>query len=169
MSRLAAALALAAGLAAAGAGRADPPSEISVKGSFLERCGGCHGIGGKSASVLVPDLRDQLGYFLCTPEGRNYVARLPNVAFSAVSDQRLAEIVNYAVFDVGGASAPKGAKPYTAAEVGRLRKDPLTVVDLTAQRRRIVEDVIARCPAAVGLRVYGSSPASAGPVEGVKP
>jgi hypothetical protein len=91
------------------------------------------------------------------------------VAFSGVSDERLAQIVNYAVFDVGGASAPAGARRYTAAEVGRLRKDPLTAVDLTAQRRRIVEDVIARCPAAVGLRVYGSAPAVAGPVKGVTP
>lgn len=145
------AMLLAAGPLAA---HATPPSEGSVKGAFLERCGGCHGIGGASVSVLVPDLRDQVGFFLCTAEGRAYIPRLPNVAFSGVSDQRLAEIVNYTVFDVGGSSAPAGAKRYTAAEVGRLRRDPLTATDLTARRARVAEAVIARCPAATGLRTY---------------
>ncbi|MET0271721.1 MAG: hypothetical protein ABW360_01890 [Phenylobacterium sp.] len=143
---------LAAGAAAPAS--ATPPSEGSVRGAFLERCGGCHGIDGKSVAALVPDLRDQVGYFLCTSEGRAYIPRLPNVAFSGVSDRRLAEIINYAVFEMGGASAPAGAKRYTAAEVGRLRRAPLTATDLTARRARVADAVIARCPAASGLRTY---------------
>lgn len=134
-------------------------AQVSAKSAFLERCGGCHGLDGKSAAVLVPDLRDQVGYFLCTAKGRAYVARLPNVAFSGVSDEALAGIINYTVFTVGGASAPAGAKAYSAAEVGRLRRQPLTATDLVAQRAAVAEAVIAACPAAVGLRIYKSQPA----------
>ena len=148
MRRLAAALALAAGLAAAGAGRADPPSEISVKGSFLERCGGCHGIGGKSASVLVPDLRDQVGYFLCTKEGREYLIRLPNVSYSAIpDDQQLADMMNFVVFGLGGPSVPRGAKHFTAAEIGSLRKQPLATTSLVDARNRIVGAMVRTCGA----------------------
>jgi hypothetical protein len=156
-----AAVALALALAPSGAQAAAPPSDVTVRASFLERCGGCHGVDGRSASVLVPDLRDQVGYFLCTPDGRSYLPRLPNVAFSNVSDARLAELVNYAVFVVGGKSAPRGAARYTAREVGRLRRTPLTTTDLVAVRSRIAEGVIARCPAAEGLRVYKSNTAPA--------
>lgn len=148
---LAAVLVAAGGL---GAPAAAAGSEAWARSAFLERCGGCHGLDGKAAAAVVPDLRDQVGYFLCTPQGRAYVGRLPNVAFSAVSDQQLAEIVNYAVFKVGGSSAPSGAKPYTAAEIGRLRHDPLTATDLVAQRSRVAEGVIKSCPMAKGLRTY---------------
>lgn len=144
-----------------------PPAgaEVSAKSAFLERCGGCHGLDGRSAAVLVPDLRDQVGYFLCTPQGRAYVGRLPNVAFSGVSDQALAGIINYTIFTVGGTSVPAGAKAYSAAEVGRLRRQPLTATDLVAQRAVVAEAVIAACPAAVGLRIYKSRSAAQAPAK----
>jgi len=161
---IAVAAVVAAGLGASAAG-----AQISAKSAFLERCGGCHGLDGRSVAVLVPDLRDQVGYFLCTPQGRAYIGRLPNVAFSGVSDQELAGIINYTVFTVGGASAPAGAKAYTAAETGRLRRRPLTAVDLVAQRAVVAEGVIASCPAAAGLRVYKSKPAVAASVKEIAP
>lgn len=152
--------------AALTAGFGAPASaQISAKSAFLERCGGCHGLDGRSVAALVPDLRDQVGYFLCTPAGRAYVGRLPNVAFSGVSDAELAGIINYTVFTVGGASVPPGAKAYTAAEAGRLRRRPLTATDLFAQRAVVAEAVIASCPAAAGLRVYKSKPAVPAPVK----
>jgi mono/diheme cytochrome c family protein len=163
---VAAALIAAGGL---GAPATAAGSEAWARSAFLERCGGCHGLDGKAAAAVVPDLRDQVGYFLCTPEGRAYVGRLPNVAFSAVSDQQLAEIVNYAVFKVGGSSAPPGAKPYSAAEVGRLRRNPLTATDLVAQRSRVAEAVIRSCPAAEGLRVYKSKAAVKAPEQKAAP
>ncbi|WP_374574438.1 cytochrome c [Phenylobacterium sp.] len=147
------AVAAVLGLAALAAGSAHAQTR-SPKSQFLERCGGCHGLEGKSVSNLVPDLKDQVGYFMCTPDGRAYLGRLPNVAFSQVSDAELAEILNYVVFTVGGSSAPPHAKPYTAAEAGRLRKAPLTATDLIEQRKRIVDDVIARCDAPDSLRDY---------------
>lgn len=151
MRRLAALALAASAVAAVTPAQAQPRS---AKSQFLERCGGCHGLEGESVAALVPSLKGQVGYFMCTPEGRAYLGRLPNVAFSQVPDAELAEILNYVVFTVGGSSAPSHAKPYTAAEAGRLRKAPLTATDLVEQRTRIVEDVIAQCGAPDSLRDY---------------
>ncbi len=154
MTAAALAAALAAVLIAAAGGRAhagQPPS-ISPKANYIERCGGCHGVDGRSVAALVPDLKHTAGYFLCDEEARAYVARLPNVAFSQINDADLAAMLNFVVLDLGardgppqpGAAAPR---PYTAAEVGRLRRTALTIPDLKAYRQRIVGRLVARCAA----------------------
>jgi len=123
---------------------------------FLLNCGGCHGYEGISNPKLVPNLKDLVGYYLNIPEGRAYLARLPNVAFSALSDQKLAAVLNYVVFDIGGGSAPAGAKPYEAAELGKWRQQPLTEVSLSAYRRQLVETLVNQYQSPAALRVYGS-------------
>jgi hypothetical protein len=125
------------------------------KQNFLLGCGGCHGLDGVSNSQIVPDLKNQVGYFLNLPEGRRYLARLPNVAFSTNTDEELAGLLNYAVFTLGGDSVPKGAKPYTAREVGALRKQPLTETALFQYRQDMVETLIADYRATPSLRRYG--------------
>ena len=75
---------------------------------YILACAGCHGIQGLSNPDLVPSLQGLVGYFLELPEGRAYLSRLPNVAFSTLSDERLAAVLNYMVFEIGGASAPAG-------------------------------------------------------------
>ena len=72
---------------------------------------------GNSAPAEIPVLRDRVGYFPCARrEGRDHLIRLPNVAYSAISDnQELADMMNFVVFGLGGNSAPKGARPFTAS------------------------------------------------------
>jgi hypothetical protein len=79
------------------------------------------------------------------------------VALAPVSDQALADLMNFVVFDMGGGQAAvPGASPFTAAEVNVLRRHPLRDVSLLVYRARLVEDVIQRCGAPVKLRAYGS-------------
>ncbi len=80
--------------------------------------------------------------------------RLPNVAFSTLSDDQLAAVLNYAVVEIGGGSAPAGIKPYEAEEVGSARKRPLTG-GLSAYRQRLVEILIRQYRAPLTLRGYG--------------
>ncbi len=141
---LPAAAIIAAGAAPASAGQA----------GYVLACGGCHGVEGVSNPKLVPELRGQVGYFLATRQGRDYLVRLPNVAFCAVSDAELADIVNYTVFVIGRVGLPVDAKPYTASEVGALRKSPLNEVSLIDYRRTLVEDLIAHHGAPASLRMY---------------
>jgi len=122
---------------------------------YILACAGCHGLHGVSNSSLVPSLQGRVGYFLDLPEGRAYLSRLPNVAFSTLSDEQLAGVLNYMVFEIGAGSAPAGARPYAAAEIRRWRSEPLTEVTLSAYRRQLVETLISRYRAPVSLRGYG--------------
>jgi cytochrome c553 len=140
------------GVAGGAALHAQPPgaqslASVSPRTNYLERCGGCHGVEGRSTSMLVPDLKGRAGYFLCSDLGRNYAARLPNVVFSEISDNDLAALLNYVMFDLGAGSAPADAMRYAGGELSELRKHPLTTTDLLAYRRRIVSDVIKNCRA----------------------
>jgi cytochrome c553 len=125
-----------------------------AESNYLLACGGCHGLAGTSNPDAVPELKGLVGYYLRTPEGRAYLPRLPNIAFAALSDRELAAVLNYIVFDLGGASAPADAKPYDAAEVARWRAQPLTEVALSAYRRRLVATLIDRFGAPTELRAY---------------
>jgi mono/diheme cytochrome c family protein len=122
---------------------------------YIVACAGCHGLDGQSNAELVPTLKGLVGYYLYMPEGRAYLPRLPNVAFSTLDDRRLAAVLNYMVFDLGADSAPVDAKPYRPAEVGIWRKRPLTEVALSQYRRGLVETLITQYQASTTMRVYG--------------
>ena len=120
----------------------------ATRTAYLTRCGGCHGIEGVSAAAVVPDLRGQAGYFLCTPEGRDYMLRVPNVAMSMIPDDaRLAAVMNFVVFRLAGASTPAHTAPFTAQEVHAARRQPLHSTDLAALRSVVLARAIAACEA----------------------
>ena len=127
----------------------------TARANYLLSCGGCHGVEGVSNSRLVPDLKDQVGFFLNLPEGRSYVVRLPNVAFSITTDEALTGLLNYVVFDLGGPSVPNGTKPYSVREVSQLRRKPLTEVSLAQMRQQMVRILIDQYNATTELRRYG--------------
>jgi hypothetical protein len=112
---------------------------------YYEGCGGCHGLNGVSARREVPVLRDSVGAFLCSAEGRDYIVRLPNVAFAYMDDRTLAETMNFVVFELGRDSVPAGARRYTAEEVGRLRRLPLKNQPLARLRAEVLARGSAAC------------------------
>ncbi|HET7085678.1 MAG TPA: hypothetical protein VFI23_12955 [Rhizomicrobium sp.] len=132
---------------------AETPSELSAlpglttpQSDYVEHCSGCHGMQGNSAPAEIPVLRDRVGYFMCTRQGREYLIRLPNVAYSAIgNNQELADMMNFVVFGLGGDSAPKGTRPFTAAEVARLRTRPLATQSLIAARAEVVGKMLGSC------------------------
>jgi len=122
------------------------PELTVAQSDYVEHCSGCHGMQGNSAPAQIPVLRDRVGYFMCTREGREYLIRLPNVAYSAISDnQELADMMNFVVFGLGGNSAPRGARPFTAREVAQLRKEALATQSLIAIRAEVVGNMVGRC------------------------
>ena len=135
--------------------QAETLEALTPRVTYLLNCGGCHGLHGVSNSRLVPDLKDQIGFFLNLPEGRRYVVRLPNVAFSMTTDETLTGLMNYVVFTLGGSTVPKDAKPYTVREVSQLRRIPLTEVSLVQTRQRMVQVLIDRYHGSSDLRRYG--------------
>ena len=103
-------------------------------------CQGCHtalGMGGES----VPRLKDYMGHFLTIPEGREFLVRVPGSALSSLNNEQLAEVLNWMLFSFAGDSMPDDAAPYAAAEVGRLRQNPLREVD--AHRAALVDKIMS--------------------------
>ena len=122
------------------------PELTTPQSDYVEHCSGCHGMQGNSAPAEIPVLRDRVGYFMCTREGRDYLIRLPNIAYSAITDnQQLADMMNFVVFGLGGNSAPKGTRPFSAAEVGRLRTKALATHSLIAVRADVVAKLGSGC------------------------
>ena len=131
------------------------PLLTTPQSDYVEYCSGCHGMQGNSAPAEIPVLRDRVGYFMCTKDGRDYLIRLPNVAYSAITDnQELAEMMNFVVFGLGGNSAPKGAKPFTATEVERLRAKALGTQSLIAARAQVVDKLISDCAVPPSMKFF---------------
>jgi len=148
---------IAALLFAAAVQNAPPtlPLLTTAESDYVEYCSGCHGMQGNSAPAEIPVLRDRVGYFMCTKEGRDYLIRLPNVAYSAITDnQELADMMNFVVFGLGGSSAPKGTRPFTAAEVGRLRAQALGTQSLIAARAAVVGKLISSCAVPESMKFF---------------
>lgn len=121
---------------------------------YVEQCAGCHGVRGSSVPAHLPELKDRVGWFMCTPAARAYLLRLPNVAHSRLTDNaQLADMMNYVVFVLGGQSAPAGTKPFTAAEVAYERQFALTSGSLKAERLRLANEVIRKCRAPASMRL----------------
>ena len=131
------------------------PALTVPQSDYVEHCSGCHGMQGNSAPAEIPVLRDRVGYFMCTKEGRDYLIRLPNVAYSAIGDnQELADMMNFVVFGLGGRSAPKGARPFTAAEVARLRGNALATQSLIAVRAQVVAKMTRNCAVPESIKLF---------------
>jgi len=143
-------------VAAPPASPVEAPKIEPAPGTYLLYCGGCHGINGHSSDAAVPSLKGQIDAFLCLPSGREYIVRLPNVAFAPLSDAQLAELMNFVV-GLGKTREGKGDPPYTAAEVGALRRKPLLGQPIAGYRRKLVTKLVEKCGAPRSLLTYGAA------------
>ena len=95
---------------------------------YQMNCQGCHTPDGSGAGS-VPAMKGHVGVFLESRAGREYLVRVPGSATSALSDERLAAVLNWIVYEFAGDSLQSPLTPFTATEVGRLRAKPLTEVN----------------------------------------
>jgi mono/diheme cytochrome c family protein len=106
---------------------------------YASNCQGCHGEFGSSAAE-IPTLAGRVGYFTRIPEGRRYLVQVPNVALNMNSDADIAAVLNWLLTTYSRAQLPADFKPYTASEVGELRK---ARIDVAVSRRRVVDALVA--------------------------
>ena len=112
-------------LLAASSGWATEPAEAD----YMLNCQGCHLPDGSGFPARqVPDLRNQMGRFLSVPGGREFLVQVPGSAQSGLNDADLARVLNWMLLRLSAAQLPADFQPYTAAEVGALRKQPLARV-----------------------------------------
>lgn len=84
-------------------------------------------------------MKDQVGYFLHLPAGREYLVRVPGSANSALNDERLTELLNWTLLEFGGRSLAADWQPYTTADVTAARQQPLYEV---IEHRRLLADAL---------------------------
>ena len=126
-------------VAAAAASRA---AGADVGGPALDyalNCQGCHRADGAATPGSVPALAGSVGKFLRVPGGREYLARVPGVAQAPLDDAATAAVLNWVLERFDHDDMPADFAPYTAAEVGRLRRSPLT--DVERVRRELIEAI----------------------------
>ena len=112
-------------LLAASSGWATEPAEAD----YMLNCQGCHLPNGSGFPARqVPDLRNQMGRFLSVPGGREFLVQVPGSAQSALNDADLARVLNAMLLRFSAAQLPADFQPYTAAEIGALRRQPLAQV-----------------------------------------
>ncbi len=97
--------------------------QSSPKFFFLQFCVGCHQYDGTGLPPDVPSLRDDLSYLIGSPEGRDFMLRVPGVIGAPGSAEQVAELLNWIVesFYQGDADFT----PFTAAEVLSGRERPM--------------------------------------------
>lgn len=110
---------LAASAIAAGPAQAGPRTD------YMLHCRGCHLPDGGETPGKVPPLAGQIDQFLSRPGGREFIIRVPGVAQSSLSDERTAALLNWIVREFG-VERRFPTPLFTATEVARLRRQPLT-------------------------------------------
>jgi len=110
--------------------------------NFQLHCMGCHLADGSGESDRVPSIRRSLVLFSTTPQGREYVIRVPGVAQSPLSNEETAALLNWMARNLSDLPLPSGFVDYSAAEVASLRTHPLAQVSL--MRARLLKAAAAK-------------------------
>ena len=118
---------------------AAPPDATRALQNYTLNCQGCHLADASGMEGRVPRLRGEVGRFLHVPGGREYLIRVPGVATTPLDDAALAELMNWLLGEFSATELPDDFRPYTAAEVGALRRHPL--VEVEAARARLLQSM----------------------------
>jgi len=107
--------------------------------NYMLQCQGCHLPDGSGTPGKVPALAGSMARFGAVPGGREFLVRVPGSAQSPLDDADLAELLNWMLRRFGPAEEAADFAPYSADEVARLRRAPLTDVD--SVRRDLLEEL----------------------------
>jgi mono/diheme cytochrome c family protein len=100
-------------------------ADEDVRANYLFACRGCHLADGSGVPPDVPSLRNTLGPLAASAEGRSYLVRVPGVLQSRLSDDKLADVLNWVLTEFNADTLPKNFKPFTTREVAAARKQIL--------------------------------------------
>jgi len=100
-------------------------ADSDVRANYLLACRGCHLADGSGVPPEVPSLKNTLSQFAVSPEGRNYLVRVPGASQSRLNDAQLAEVINWILTEFNADTLPDEFQPFTASEVTLARKQIL--------------------------------------------
>lgn len=134
--------ALASEAAPQGAGR--PRNGRTPRVNYMTECQGCHLPDGSGMAGKVPSLKGEIAKFLDVEGGRRFIIQVPGAANSKLSDEDLAEVMNWIIGTMGPRRSDQ-FEPYTAQEVARYRSVRLT--DIAHKRELLVRQFSQPAPA----------------------
>jgi hypothetical protein len=111
-------------------------AQANPQQNYVLYCMGCHGPQAEGVPGKVPPLAHALGRYMRTPEGRNYILRVPGAANSVLTDAQLADVLNWVAQRFDGDELSSNVPLFTTAEVTAARHSPLPSV--LATRRAVV-------------------------------
>ena len=101
------------------------PARADAEKNYLLHCSGCHLPNGVGDPPNAPSLRDTIGKIVATPEGRDYIIRVPGSAQTPMSDQQLADVLNWMLTEFNSTTLPENFEPLSAMEVSASRSNVL--------------------------------------------
>lgn len=115
---------------------AQPDATERARFHWIMNCQGCHKSDASGSADGAPSMSGAMGQFLSVRGGRQYLSRVPGVAFAPLNDADLANLLNWCLQTFDPENIPADFVPYDSAEVHGLRSRPL-VSDAKSERERL--------------------------------
>lgn len=113
--------ATAAGAAALAPG-VESPGRAQM--NWMLHCQGCHRADGTGNAGGTPNVVGEIAQFLSVEGGREYLIRVPGVANAGLSNDQLAELLNWTLVTFDPEHVPAEFEPFSAEEIAAGRGQP---------------------------------------------
>jgi mono/diheme cytochrome c family protein len=126
---------------------------------FAKRCAVCHQPNGQGVPGVYPPIHETLGHFMVTESGRRYLGEVLAFGLAGaitvggqryvgqmklappLSDQAVADVLNYILTTFNGASLPADTATFTADEIAALRATPKAPTDVAKGRQAVIAEL----------------------------
>jgi len=122
--------------AAASAEKPGVENEARAKMNWMLSCQGCHQADATGSANGAPSMAGEVSRFLTVAGGREYLTRVPGVANAGMSDEQLAELLNWTLATYDREHVPADFAPFTKEEIAAGRAHPL-VSEAPVMRERL--------------------------------
>ena len=126
-----------------GFGTADADNDRARFNYMIHRQG-CHLPDASGYQDKVPRMKNFLGFFLHSQEGRDFIIQVPGVSLAQLPDDEIAELMNWLINAYSAEQRPDEFVPYTQSEVNALRQSP--EADPLTTRLRILRAIAVQQP-----------------------
>jgi|TARA_B110000967_G_scaffold72286_1_gene74817 hypothetical protein len=114
--------------------------ENRAETNYILNCQGCHQSDARGLPGSVPNMKNFVGQFVGVPGGREFLIQVPGSSLSPLSDDALAELLNWILLTKSQKELPADFVLYTGEEVSIVR--PKKLPDVAAARKAIVSKFV---------------------------